>query len=57
MSTIATSKTLYQHTCERFLCAYTWTSELECPKQCPRCKRMDWNQPPKARTEAKGEQK
>ena len=25
------------------LCQYEWKSKVELPKQCPRCKRYDWN--------------
>ena len=25
------------------LCKYEWESKVEDPKQCPRCKRYDWN--------------
>jgi len=27
--------------CKR--CGYIWKSKLVLPKQCPRCKRYDWN--------------
>ena len=25
------------------LCNYEWESKVEIPKQCPRCKRYDWD--------------
>lgn len=25
------------------ICGYSWNSKVEHPKQCPSCKRMDWN--------------
>jgi predicted Zn-ribbon and HTH transcriptional regulator len=25
------------------LCGYKWNSRKKTPKQCPNCKRMDWN--------------
>lgn len=28
--------------CKR--CGYKWESRLPLPKQCPNCKRMDWNE-------------
>jgi len=31
---------MFKQKCKR--CGYTWNSYLEKPKQCPKCKRMDW---------------
>lgn len=28
--------------CECHICGYKWVSRKDSPKQCPRCKRMDW---------------
>ena len=39
--------TAYIHTCQRPNCGYRWHSYLERPKVCQRCKRYDWDQPPK----------
>jgi len=29
--------------CKCFQCQYEWESRKEIPKQCPRCKRYDWD--------------
>lgn len=37
------SKYKFKHQCRRESCKYSWESNLENPKQCPKCKRYDWN--------------
>lgn len=32
----------YEHTCEK--CGYDWEGRKENPKQCPKCKSMEWNE-------------
>ena len=34
-------KTLKKYQCKR--CGYFWYSQLENPKQCPKCKQYNWN--------------
>jgi len=35
--------------CKCKQCGYFWVSYKENPKQCPRCKRYDWNMKNKAK--------
>ena len=34
---------MFNHKCLLTKCGYEWVSKKEKPKQCPRCKRYDWN--------------
>lgn len=35
------NKKTYTQKCK--LCEYIWVARIKTPKQCPNCKRMDWN--------------
>lgn len=37
------NKNIKTYTLKCLLCGYIWVSRTELPKQCPNCKRMDWN--------------
>lgn len=40
-----------EHKCLR--CGWKWMSRVRNPKACPRCKRYDWNVPPKIKKNKK----